>query len=101
MLNWALLAEELREKGSIRELHLYKVPELKTCNNWGLVKELGRIEFKGKYSVYRGGLVEYGGKVFYVPESRIQALARFRKWNFKKDIRVIPEKEAKLYRRKG
>ena len=33
------------EDGNIRELYLYKLPVLKTVENWNEVQEVGRIAF--------------------------------------------------------
>lgn len=79
----------------IRELYLYKVPSLKTCDNWASVKEIGRIEFKGKHANYVGALVQYGENVYFIPNSRLDALAPYRKWHFKNTITVIRESEVK------
>jgi len=83
----------------IRELYLYKVPVLKTCDNWGSVKEIGRIEFKGKHAIYDGGLIQYGESVYFIPNSKIEALAPYRKWVFKNRITVIKEEDHKKKKR--
>ncbi|MES0488609.1 MAG: hypothetical protein ABUK01_01360 [Leptospirales bacterium] len=77
----------------IRELYLYKVPSLKTCDNWTAVKEIGWIEFKGKHATYEGALVQYGENVYFISHARIEALAPYRKWSLKQKIEVIPEKK--------
>ena len=41
------------------------------------------VDYKGKYAHMKGGLVNYGERIFFVSESRIEALSSFRKWNFK------------------
>ncbi len=74
--------------GSIRELHLRHVPVLKTAENWNDVKELGLIDHRTKYAYYKGILVKYGDRIFYVPEARMQALAPFRTWTTKNRIKV-------------
>lgn len=79
----------------IRELYLYHVPVLKTCNNWSAVKEVGRIDFAGKHADYHGGLVSYGEKYYFVPDSRLQALSSFRPWKFKTKIGIVEESELK------
>lgn len=79
----------------IRELYLYKVPVLKTCDNWAIVKEVGRVDFKGKHAIYNGALVQYGENVYFIPNSRIEALAPYRKWKFKHVIKVVTEVEHK------
>lgn len=74
--------------GSIKELHLRRVPVLKTCENWNDVEELGLIDHKTKFAHYKGCLVKYGERLFYVPEARMQALAPYRQWKNKKKIKV-------------
>lgn len=83
------------EQSRIRELYLYKVPVLKTCDNWAAVKELGKLDFKGKHADYHGALVKYGDNVYFIPDVRIDALAPYRKWDLKNQIKVITEVEHK------
>lgn len=91
--------QTLRRQGlddnKIRELYLYKIPSLKTCDNWGAVKEIGLLEFRGKHATYNGALVQYGENVYFIPNSRLEALAPYRKWHFKATITVVKESEAK------
>lgn len=88
------------EEGKIRELYLYKLPILKTCDNWTAVKEIGRVDFKGKHSDYHGGIVKYAEKVYFIPDARIEALSPYRKWNWKTTIRVVTEEEHKKQQQK-
>lgn len=74
--------------GTIKELHLRHVPVLKTAENWNDVKEIGMIDHRTKYAHYKGILVKYGDRIFYVPEARMQALAPFRSWKTKNRIKV-------------
>ena len=74
--------------GTIRELHLRHVPVLKTAENWNDVKEVGMIDHRTKYAHYKGIIVKYGDRIFYVPEARMQALAPFRSWKTKTRIKV-------------
>jgi len=83
------------DDNKVRELYLYKIPVLKTCDNWGAVKEVGKIDFKGKHANYHGALVQYAENIYFIPHSRLEALAPYRKWNFKKTITVITEEEYK------
>jgi len=82
-------------ENKIRELYLYKIPSLKTCDNWAAVKEIGRLEFRGKHANYNGALVQYGDNVYFIPNSRLEALTPYRKWHFKNVISVIKESERK------
>ena len=92
-MDWEVLLERGIEKGEVRELYLYQVPLLKTCDNWSAVKEVGRVDFKGKHANYNGGLIRYANKIYFVPEARIQALSPYRKWNFKAKLKVGTEAE--------
>ena len=86
------------EDGNIRELYLYKLPVLKTVENWNEVQEVGRIAFKGKHANYNGGLVIFSGRYFFVPDARLNAIASLRKWKFTKTIKVITEEAIKQQR---
>ena len=79
----------------LRELYLYQIPILKTCDNWKAVQEVGRIDFKGKHANYNGALVQYGENVYFVPDSRLDAVSPYRKWNLKNKIQVITEVDYK------
>lgn len=94
-MDWKTLLHRGLDDYKIRELYLYKVPLLKNCDDWNAVKEVGRIDFKGKHSNYRGAIVKYGDGVYFVPDARIEALAPYRKWNLKKTIKVITEADHK------
>lgn len=94
-MDWATLLSRNLENNKVRELHLYKVPVLKACDNWKAVKEIGRIDFKGKHANYNGALVKYAEKIYFLPDARIDALAPYRKWNLKNKISVITEEQHK------
>lgn len=90
-MEWEKILRDSVKEGSIKELYLRRVPTLKTCDDWNKVKEIGLIDHKTKYAHYKGGLVKYGEGLFYVSEERLQALAPFRKWEFKTKIKVSAE----------
>ncbi|MDH5717606.1 MAG: hypothetical protein OEZ22_08195 [Spirochaetia bacterium] len=94
-MDWQTVLSKAIEDGKIRELYLYKIPVLKTCDNWSLVKEIGKVSFKGKHANYNGALVRYAESLYFVPEARIEALAPYRKWNLKTNIEVISEENFK------
>ena len=87
-MEWERILKDSVKDGSIRELHLRKVPVLKTCENWGDVHEIGLINHQTKYAHYKGVLVKYGERLFYVSEERMQALAPYRQWKAKNHIKV-------------
>ena len=80
-------------ENKVRELYLYQIPVLKNCNNWLAVKEIGRVDFVGKHADYHGGLVSYGERYYFVPDSRLQALSSYRSWKFKKTINIVAEEK--------
>ena len=87
-MEWERILRDSVREGTIRELHLRKVPTLKTCENWNDVKELGLIDHRTKYAHYKGVLVKYGDRLFYVSEERMQALAPFKSWKAKNRLKV-------------
>lgn len=99
-MDWQTLLVRQLDDNQVRELYLYKLPVLKTCDNWGAVKEIGRIDFKGKHSNYNGAVVKYSENYYFVPDGRLEALAPYRKWNLKNKIKVITEAEVKKKKKK-
>ncbi len=87
------LIEDSLPDFQIRELYLYQLTTLKNIENWNLVTEIGKIHFKGKHINYHGGLIRFQNSIYFLPDSMINALSAFRRWNFSKNIYVIPEKE--------
>ena len=88
-MEWERILRDSVQGGTIRELHLRKVPVLKTCENWNDVHEVGLIDHRTKYAHYKGVLVKYGERIFYVSEERMQALAPFRTWKAKNKLKVV------------
>ena len=95
MLEWEKILKDAVKDGVIRELHLRKIPSLKTCDDWNKVTEIGLIDYEGKFAHMKGALVNYGERIFFVSEARIEALSSFRKWKFKDKIRVQKDEPAK------
>lgn len=87
-MEWERVLRDSVKEGTIRELHLRHVPVLKTCENWNDVVEIGLIDHRTKYAHYKGILVKYGERLFYVPEARMQALAPYRPWKTKVRLKV-------------
>lgn len=94
-MDWSQIMVRSLQEGSIRELHLYQMPVLKNVENWNQVKEIGKVDFHGKHCDYKGAIVQYGSNYFFLPNARIDALSVYRKWNFKKNIKVVTEHEHK------
>ncbi|NUM40329.1 MAG: hypothetical protein HUU45_01700 [Leptospiraceae bacterium] len=87
-MEWEKILRDAVKDNSIKELHLRKVPTLKTCEDWKQVYEVGLVDHKTKYAHYKGGLVKYGDRLFFVNDQRLEALAPFRSWNFKTKIKI-------------
>jgi hypothetical protein len=64
------------------------VPVLKTCENWNAVEEVGLIDHQTRFAHYKGIIVKYGERIFYVPEKRMEALAPYRPWKTKVRLKV-------------
>ena len=92
-MEWEKILRDAVKENSIKELHLRKVPSLKTCEDWKKVAEVGLVDHKTKYAHYKGGLVKYGDRLYFVADQRLEALTPFRAWNFKSKIKITdPEK---------
>lgn len=90
-MEWESILSDAVRDGQIRELHLRKLPILKTTTNWRKVELLGWVDHHMKYTHYRGGLVKLNGKLFFVQERTINALQEFMDWKFPKRINVITD----------
>jgi hypothetical protein len=90
-MQWEKILKDCVTDNSIRELHLRHIPVLKTCEDWNQVHEVGLIDHHTKYAHYKGILVKYGERIFYVPEARMQALAPFRSWKTKVKLKVTAD----------
>ncbi len=87
-MEWEKVLRDAVKDGTIKELHLRKVPSLKTCEDWNKVAELGLVDHKTKYAYHKGGLVKYGDRLFFVSQERLDAVSPFRKWDFKNKIKI-------------
>lgn len=87
-MEWEKILRDAVKDNSIKELYLKKVPSLKTCDDWKKVSEVGLVDHRTKFAHYKGGLVRYGEKLFFVNEQRLEAIAPYRSWNFKTKIKV-------------
>lgn len=94
-MDWDFILKDAVKGGAIKELHLRKLPSLKTVDDWTKVQEVGLIDHRTKYAHYKGALVKYGERLYFVAEQRLEAVAPFRPWNFKTKIKVTDvEKES-------
>jgi hypothetical protein len=90
-MEWEIILSDAVQDGKIRELHLSKLPVLKTTTNWKRVELVGWIDHQLKYTHYRGALVRLNDKLFFVRESTIKALQKFVNWKAKNVIQVIKD----------
>ncbi len=88
-MSWDHVIRDSVKDNSIREIHLKKVPSLKTCDDWKKVVEVGLIDHKTKYAHYKGALVKLGENIYFVDEKVLDAIAPFRPWKFGQKIKVI------------
>ncbi len=88
-MEWERLLTDSVKNGQIKELHLRKLPLLKTTTNWKKVELVGWIEHQLKYTFYKGGLVKQNNKLYFVQDSTIKALQEFMNWDFPQKIQVI------------
>lgn len=87
-MSWDYVLKDAVKDNAIRELHLKKVPTLKTCEDWKKVVEIGLIDHKTKYAHYKGALVKLGESLYFVDEKVLDAISPFRTWSFKQKIKV-------------
>ncbi len=90
-MEWEIILADAVQNGKIRELHLSKIPVLKTTTNWKKVELLGWIDHQLKYTHYRVALVKLNEKIYFVKENTIQALQEFLSWKAKNTIQVIKD----------
>ncbi len=90
-MEWEIILADAVKNGMIRELHLRKLPMLKTTANWKGVEMLGWVDHQMKYTHYKGALMKLNDKLYFVRESTINALKPYIKWKTITKIKVIPE----------
>jgi hypothetical protein len=88
-IKWQEVLKDAVHNDSIRSTHLRKIPQLKDCPAWNEAVFLGRVIFKPQFGSYDGGLVKYGGRLYYVSKAQIEALRPWVKWNTNKILTVI------------
>jgi hypothetical protein len=90
-MEWEKILADSVVNGTIKELHLRKLPFLKTVDNWKKVELIGSVDYQMKYTYYKGGLVKLNGKLFFVQDKILQALQGFMKLDFPVKIVVIKD----------
>ncbi|MCL2154483.1 MAG: hypothetical protein FWH53_02335 [Leptospirales bacterium] len=90
-MEWERILVDSVKDGAIKELHLRKLPVLKTVDNWKRVELVGLVDHQMKYTHYKGGLVKVNGKLYFVQEKTINALQEFVKLDFPRKIVVVKD----------
>jgi hypothetical protein len=88
-MEWESLLADAVHDGEIKELHLSKIPVLKTTTNWRKVELVGWVDHEMKHVHYKGGIVKLNGKIFFVKDATIKALQQYMDWNFPTKITVV------------
>ena len=88
-MQWEKILADAVKDGQIKELHLRKIPVLKTTTNWKKIQLIGWVDHQMKYTHYKGGLVKLNNKLYFVTDKTIQALQEFMDWDFPRKIIVI------------
>lgn len=90
-MEWEKILTNAVKDGKIRELHLRKIPRLKTCDNWREVEPIGWIDYPMRFAHYKGGLVKLKGKIYFVTEQTLNALSEFISIKFKAHLTVTKD----------
>jgi hypothetical protein len=88
-MKWQDLLKDSVKGNAIKASSLRRIPQLKSCPYWDRALFLGTISYRVALASYDGGLVNYGGRIYYVSRSQIEALRPYVRWNQKKRITVI------------
>ncbi len=88
-MEWERILADSVKDGAIKELHLSKIPVLKTTTNWRKVELVGWVDHQTKHAHYKGGIVRLNSKLYFVRDATIRALQEFMKWDFPTKIQVI------------
>jgi hypothetical protein len=87
-MEWDTILQDATQNGQIRELYLKRIPVLKTCDNWRKVEPIGWVDHRTNLAYYKGGLVRLKGRVYFISDQTIDALAEFINFKFKLKINV-------------
>lgn len=94
MGKWQEILRDEVKGDTIRLAALRKVPQLKDCPRWDLAEFLGCVTYRLPFATYDGGLVKYGGRLYYVSRAQMEALRPFVHWNTKKQLVVLDSEGA-------
>ncbi len=79
------------KKKSISEEKLKMLPVIKTCDNWKKVLPLGLVSHSTGLSTYKGGVIEYGNKIYFMRKETMIALQKELKFNFPAILKITQE----------
>ena len=91
MGKWQEILRDEVKGDTIRLAALRRIPQLKDCPRWDLAEFVGCVSFKLPFATYDGGIVMYGGRIYYVSRAQIEALRPFVHWNTKKNLLVLDD----------
>lgn len=94
-MEWEKILSDSVEDGKIRELHLSKIPTLKSCENWDKVVPIGLVNHRTKHAYYKGALIRYNTKIYYISDQKIDSLSQWINWKFPTTLKVVKKEEAK------
>ena len=90
---WQDILRNAVSKETINASNLRRIPHLTDCPFWDRAVFLGRISYRMRVANYDGGLVRYDGRIYYVNWSQIESLRKYVRWNLRKTIRVIEDRD--------
>ena len=89
MMDFNKFNVDVIKNNEIKEVHLKRMPALKTCDNWKEVQEVGLIDHKTRLMHYKGAIVKLKNNYYFVASERIDAVGVYRGWNFSTTLKVI------------
>jgi hypothetical protein len=90
-MEWDSILQNVVQDGSIRELYLKRIPVLINCDNWTKVEPVGWVDHKTNLAYYKGGIVKLKGRIYFVSDKTIDALAEFINIKFKTKINIVQD----------
>ncbi len=88
-INWEEILRNSVTDNKIKAIYLKSIPQLKTCDDWGNVAFLGKVNYKFRYTTYDGALVKRNGRLYYINMKQLLAVATIMKWKTDKVIEVV------------
>ncbi|HEY1405429.1 MAG TPA: hypothetical protein VF857_02360 [Spirochaetota bacterium] len=89
-MDWEKILRDSVQNGSIKAVHLSRVPILKNCPNWREIEIVGTVFHEAANLTYRGVLVKLKGNLYFVQQGVFDAVQNFLKVKSIPRIMVIP-----------